>query len=203
MNASSPDSVSLAFDFTRVSPSFGPAAASVLVHRGVDTAASRIWHPIVVAVLDAAAAANTRKVLVVGHSFGGALAHVLGPWLADLSTGQALDVTVRAFVPPRTGNAAWADYADGALPSPRSQYMVRRDDATPHLPPRAWGFRHRSGEVWINRTSAVDEYVVCSGQENAACADSKNEGSIFQVVGNIPRFVHIGPFANVIMFCLG
>lgn len=140
-------------------------------------------------------------VLVVGHSFGGALAQLVGLDLAErLNTTTA--VAVRSFVPPRSGNPAWANWMDSVLPPPQAQYIVNKDDATPHLPPRDWGFRHSGGEVWIS--NATGQYVSCSGQENAACAASVEPGNLFETVAAIPRIQHLGPFAGVFVgICLG
>lgn len=43
--------------------------------------------------------------------------------------------------------------------------MINYNDLIPTLPPRSFGFRQSSNEVWISNAAGTS-YVACPGQEN-------------------------------------
>jgi hypothetical protein len=65
---------------------------------------------------------------------------------------------------PRTGNPTFANAVDSILPK-KFSYVVSGRDFVPHVPPRAAGFQHPSGQVWINPANTTN-WKFYPGQEN-------------------------------------
>ena len=92
--------------------------------------------------LSDAASQSTRKainVYVTGHSLGGALASVTGPWLQYLTSpwqhtgGTAVNVEVYTFAGPTAGNAGFSQYCAETFPNAFHRVFNEFD-----VIPRAW-----------------------------------------------------------------
>lgn len=137
--------------------------------------------------------ANGNKVLVVGHSQGGAVATLVAVYLKKQLSAT---VTLRAFGAPRSGNSKWANYVDDVLGS-YGQHYINYDDLVPSLPPQEvipftgglYGWRHSSGEIWKTPEGPL---VLCKGQENPGCFDSVKDHNIGSHTGNYPGGVGLG-----------
>lgn len=179
-----------------------PGAAGVLVHAGFHDAFRRMAPGLTAAVRKGLAATpgTRRRVTVLGHSLGGAIGHLVAVYLARLLGDQA-DVYARVFASPRVGNPAWANYVDATL-GDRAQHIVNFNDPVPHLPPKDWGWRQSSNEVWIPQVGGP-ELRLCTGQENTKCSDSLNFG--FALITSLIQYmdadVHSGPYAGVMLKC--
>eukprot|EP00882_Tetradesmus_deserticola_P002590 GHRQ01002755.1.p1 GENE.GHRQ01002755.1~~GHRQ01002755.1.p1 ORF type:complete len:377 (+),score=93.13 GHRQ01002755.1:172-1302(+) len=113
---------------------------------------------------------------VLGHSMGGALAHLAA---LDLQIMYHLqDVRVYTFGSPRVGNSVFAEFF--AQKVSESWRFTHGRDIVPSVPPQLLGFRHVSREVWLvdvdGGAAGVEQHiVVCddSGEDpschNAAC----------------------------------
>lgn len=158
----------------------------VMVHAGYLSAFEAMINPIMTAVRGALVE-NESRVLVVGHSQGGAIATMVATSLSGRVSNA--DVTLRAFGAPRQGNKAWADYVDSTL-GDRARHVVNGNDIVPHLPPRNFGYTHSGGEVWKTDDG---QWILCKGQENPMCANSVAPGT---------PDLHEGPYpGNVMMGC--
>jgi triacylglycerol lipase len=107
------------------------------LHEGFTKAVDSIWARLLSVLRDQLS--STRKLLLTGHSLGGALAVVAASRL--LATELAVAVNgVYTFGMPRVGKADFAsDY--GKL-SDCTYRFVYGEDMVPTVPPSAWGFRH-------------------------------------------------------------
>ncbi|WVQ81503.1 hypothetical protein IAT38_003627 [Cryptococcus sp. DSM 104549] len=203
--------VDVDFPLVSVNTSRFPGGSGLKAHQGFNGAFERMADPILAAVK----AAGSSKVLVTGHSLGGALTLLTSTFLQK-ALGSGVTVTAKAFAAPRVGNQAWANYVDATLGS-NQQHLVNFNDDVPHVPPREWGFRQSSNEIWIHADGTT--YTACSGQENSflsgprrslltcvsalkQCSDSLETpfGEIALVasfVSSLDLVAHLGPYAGV------
>jgi hypothetical protein len=120
------------------------------------------------------------KVVVTGHSLGGAL--------ATLAYGslKGLGFPVRAYVygAPRVGNKATANYIDklsGATDKKLGDFLriTRGNDIVTQLPPSLFGFVHPRTEIWetnnVNGRSSANTTFRCFGQEPKDCANGAGD----------------------------
>ncbi|CAG8810707.1 8231_t:CDS:2, partial [Racocetra persica] len=106
------------------------------------------------------------KIVVTGHSLGGALA-----LFAALDIKQFIggcNPLLYTYGEPRCGNSIFASFVDKTLGT--VYRVVNQADEVPHLIPPV-NYQHHKGEVWIANTTA-NEAVKCSGDENKYCSDS-------------------------------
>ena len=122
----------------------------------------------VLAGVRAAAAANpTFKVVVTGHSLGGAVATLATAYIRK--AGYAADLYT--YGSPRVGNDAFVAFVTD---QPGAEYRVTHtDDPVPRLPPIALNYRHTSPEYWIDEGSdtvvSLNEVQYCPGYSNVQC----------------------------------
>jgi hypothetical protein len=120
------------------------------------------------------------RLVLVGHSLGGAVAALAG--LELLARGHSPEVTT--FGEPRVGNQAFADYLDGRFNLSASQDVdskFRRvthiSDPVPLLPLDEWGFRPHSGEIFISKVSVppeLEDVRHCDGSRDKTCSAGPN-----------------------------
>lgn len=120
------------------------------------------------------------KLVVTGHSLGGAIALIYGVSL-KINNRDPLVVT---FGQPRVGNGAFATYVDSLFfPTPadhlsaspeRQMYRVTRyEDPVTQVPFWA-GYTQPSGEVYINQfkvPTKPENVLFCQGQNNRFCSN--------------------------------
>ncbi|POS72699.1 hypothetical protein DHEL01_v208908 [Diaporthe helianthi] len=117
------------------------------------------------------AASPGYKLVVTGHSMGGALASLAAASLQ----GKNFTLTAYTYGQPRTGNPAYADYVDTVFTGLNTIVRATHsNDGVPQIPPQSDGYRHHSTEYWEsdNSSSAVGTYQ-CTGQEPQDCNQSK------------------------------
>lgn len=88
------------------------------------------------------------KLVLTGHSFGGAMAALGGTALRN--AGHTLDLYT--YGQPRVGNEALATYMTDQGNLWRTTHT---DDEVPKLPPASFGFVHASPEYWITSGNNV------------------------------------------------
>uniref|UniRef100_A0A5B7BH14 Fungal lipase-type domain-containing protein n=1 Tax=Davidia involucrata TaxID=16924 RepID=A0A5B7BH14_DAVIN len=124
------------------------------------------------------------KVMVTGHSMGGAMASFCG---LDLTVNhEAQDVQVVTFGQPRIGNAPFASYYSELVPN--SIRVTNEHDIVPHLPPYYYYFpqktyHHFPREVWLYNIGlgslVYTVEKVCDGSgEDPSCSRSVTGNSI-------------------------
>ena len=121
---------------------------------------------------DSSVRITTKRVLLVGHSLGGALAT---NGALDMKLHDGLDTAVMTFGSPRTGNPAYARLVDATVGY--HWRVTHNDDIVAHAPNRAMGFLHPDREIHFPNRGTDPTYKVCRsfaelGDEDPACADA-------------------------------
>ncbi|KAH8828521.1 alpha/beta-hydrolase [Flagelloscypha sp. PMI_526] len=113
-------------------------------------------------VQDALVSKNSTKVLITGHSLGGAIA-LMDAMMFKQILDPSIDIKTITFGTPRGGNQEWADLVDKNL-GDNQMFMTNRNDIVPQLPPAAiLGFQHAKGEVHVSSDDNA-AIVSCPGQ---------------------------------------
>lgn len=139
------------------------------VHTGFATAWSEIADEATKAINSARRAHPNYKVILTGHSLGGAVATLGAAYLRK--AGIPLDLYT--YGSPRVGNdkfTTWFSSQKGG------QWRVTHEsDPVPRLPPMGVGYRHVTPEYWLTGGDTwkidytVDQIRVCHGIANAEC----------------------------------
>lgn len=110
------------------------------------------------------------KIVVTGHSLGGAIATVA---TANLRAAGIANIDMYTYGSPRVGNAAFVDFVSA---QPGLEIRVTHlDDPVPRLPPIIFGYRHTSPEYWLSTGDATTvnygtaDVKVCTGNANTGC----------------------------------
>ncbi|KAJ2725205.1 hypothetical protein GGI07_001467 [Coemansia sp. Benny D115] len=118
-------------------------------------------------VADLAVEYPTYRIIVAGHSLGGARAGLL---VAELLLGHPeLKSRTMLFTygQPKCGNAEFAEYMNKlGIPLIRE---VNKSDLVPHLPIPELGYVHFGTEVWALSDS---QYIVCQSGDYAKCSEN-------------------------------
>lgn len=109
------------------------------------------------------------KLLVTGHSLGGAMALICA---MDLYNLTRMMPSLYTFGEPRVGNAAFATLITKTIVN--ATRMTNHNDIVVHIPPEAMNFRHHPLELWIHTTSSSPNTIKeCdTSGEDPTCADS-------------------------------
>jgi triacylglycerol lipase len=156
--------------------------------RGYNTAAAAVW-PHVKALVEKSIATHS-KVIVTGHSLGGALAALTANWLeADAAAGGVQ--CVYTFGMPRAGDAAFAAAYDAAL-GDRTYRLVYQNDVVPTVAPSELRFKH------------VGRYLHCDQngkfESRNLAADSSSDAPLFArgISKQLTQFLH-SPLSAVML----
>lgn len=140
-----------------------------LVHAGFNSVWIKIHSELTSGIRQAMAENPTYKVVLTGHSHGGAVATVAA---ANLRM-EGIPCELFTFGSPRVFNSIGADYVSK---QPGGNIRVTNwDDPFPRFPPIYMGYRHTSPEYWlsVDHTTRTDncasEIAVCTGDENLDC----------------------------------
>lgn len=113
------------------------------VHKGFRSALDFLWDEVSSMVIGQLAGLESRRLLITGHSKGGALANLAAARFASQGVAGGADVAVCTFGAPRPGDIAFANAYRKLVPA-AVRYEFR-DDIGPHLPPSVdthWLFRN-------------------------------------------------------------
>ena len=190
------------------------------MHDGFMDTQERTSDLVLSTVQSALKSTGSKKVLVVGHSLGAAIASIDGMML-KMKLDPSIAITTTVFGLPRVGNKAWADLVDQTVSAPHLRtnaqmltrgayalqlgtsftHVTNQDDPVPRVPPTFLHFQHPSNEIHITAVDPSGNTATaqfCPGQANGKCAGGN---SIFD--GSVTN--HRGPyFANISMgnrFC--
>lgn len=147
---------------------FGCSGCSA--HAGFATAWREPRSDILTALKATTAQYPSYKLVVTGHSLGGAVATLAA---ADLrSQGYAADLFT--YGSPRVGNGAFASWVSAQ--SGITARVTHVNDPVPRLPPMLIaGFRHTTPEYWLSTGSATNvdfelaDIKVCTGISTTGC----------------------------------
>ncbi|KAK2611503.1 hypothetical protein N8I77_004837 [Diaporthe amygdali] len=126
---------------------------------------------IVTTLTSSLASKPSYKLIVTGHSMGGALAS-LG---AASLQGQNFTLTAYTYGQPRTGNQDYADYVDKVFPGGNTMIRATHsNDGVPQIPAQSDGYRHHTTEYWQSDDSNSSSTTFqCTGQEPQDCNQSE------------------------------
>ncbi|KAG2235795.1 hypothetical protein INT48_001021 [Thamnidium elegans] len=146
-----------------------PPVSGAKVHTGFYASFKEVlssYFPVVQAQLTAY---PSYKVVISGHSLGGAQALLAGMDLYQRDKRfTPKNLSIYTVGCPRVGNPSFAYYVDSTgIPFSRS---VNDRDIVPHLPPQAFGFLHPGVESWIKSSSNVR--ICTSNIETDSCSNS-------------------------------
>jgi hypothetical protein len=138
-----------------------------LVHTGFYASWGEVSKEVLAGVRAAKAANPTYKVVVTGHSLGGAVATLAAAYIRK--AGFAADLYT--FGSPRVGNILFARYITQQT---GSEYRITHtDDPVPRLPPIILNYAHVSAEYWIDPGTddvvSLNEVKYCEGYANVKC----------------------------------
>ncbi|KAJ7069518.1 Alpha/Beta hydrolase protein, partial [Mycena amicta] len=116
------------------------------------------------------------RVVVTGHSLGGAIASLAAPSLKTAFPGT--DIKLFTFGQPRVGNALFARYVEKLIGVENIFRAVHTFvDGVPTMLPRFLGYEHFATEYWqfidpILSIQPRDSVKRCVGEEDPACSAS-------------------------------
>ncbi|KAF7317835.1 Glycoside hydrolase family 5 protein [Mycena kentingensis (nom. inval.)] len=178
------------FFMESLDPTLFPGLSGLEAHSGFADEQAKTATTILNAVNTAIARFGAKKVTVVGHSLGGALALLDSVYLPLHISGITFQTITYGM--PRVGNQAFADHASiGSTVT----HINNQEDIVPILPGRFLGFHHPTGEVHIQDSGVWD---ACPGEDNTSNLCS---------TGDVPTIFsgdtddHDGPYDGVFMGC--
>ncbi|ATY63587.1 lipase precursor [Cordyceps militaris] len=145
-------------------------AAGCQVHSGFADAWGEIAVAATAAIKEGLQAHPGYRLVVTGHSLGGAVAALGGAYLRR--AGFAADVYT--FGAPRVGNDVFSTFS-GAQPGGGLFRMTHTDDPVPRLPPMIFGYRHGGTEYWLSNGGALQntyqatDVKICPGIASIEC----------------------------------
>ncbi|GAW05435.1 alpha beta-hydrolase [Lentinula edodes] len=140
---------------------FPGISSSVQVHDGFKNEHAKTASVILAEVRTLMASKNTKNVMAVGHSLGGALAELDALFFA-LNLPSGSNISAVTYGTPRVGNPAFASLIDQHVPS--FKHINNEKDLIPIVPGRFLGYAHPAGEIHIISPGNV---VLCSGDDDA------------------------------------
>jgi len=157
--------------------SHGMSCVGCAVHSGFTELWAAVATPLVADVRHLLVAHPGARIVVTGHSMGGAVA-LVAAYVLQHDLGIHVSGPIYTYGSPRVGNAAFAEQfsperaASWADASPPTVWRLTHNrDPVPHLPLEAMGFVHAGYEVFYDEAWA--QHTVCDGrQEDPNCADS-------------------------------
>jgi predicted lipase len=112
----------------------------------------------------------TAKVVVTGHSLGGALAALAFVDVYEKFNGLNVTVDMYTYGEPRVGNAFFANYFKTLTFASGEKWRITHFlDPVPQVPPIFFGFQHSEAEIYYNEDST--SFTQCSGSEDLQCQD--------------------------------
>ncbi|KAL8667999.1 MAG: hypothetical protein Q9168_007136 [Polycauliona sp. 1 TL-2023] len=145
------------------------------IHRGFKDSWGEIKSAVTANMQRAVLAHPDYRIIVTGHSLGGAVATIAAAELRRLDSHFAAAVELYTFGSPRIANEEAAKWL-----SAQSHYnwrVTNENDVVPRLPIRALGYHHLEPEYWIMRDGQGPkrEDVVWSAKEDSSWG---NEGEV-------------------------
>lgn len=131
------------------------------------------------------------KLVITGHSLGGAIATIAAGELRS----QQYHCDLYTYGSPRVGNAVYANFISNQQQLLGREFRVTNlDDPVPRLPPMLLGYRHTNVEYWISENNydgvGVEDMKICHGLDSIGC----NAGtSRFNLTAHNDYFQFVGP----------
>lgn len=131
-----------------------PLCTDCSVHVGFNQGFNSVKVQVDAHINDLLALYRTSKMILAGHSLGGALAVMAAAYLQNVY-GQVTHLYTMGQ--PRVGNDAFAKFMTTFIPN--SFRIVDYADQVPHVPQSILGFKHSGYEIWYQR--GMENYTVC------------------------------------------
>ena len=165
-----------------------PACSGCSVHSGFLSGYNLVASTVKTAVNNLMAKYRGAKLMVTGHSLGGALTILAA---ADLANLHAIDAAY-TFGQPRVGNEAFATWYPNVVHN--TFRVIHYADIVPHVPPSALGFLHSSTQLWYQRD--MQTYSTCVA-ESSACANSIGTTSYSTDDHNMDQYLKLKAVTNI------
>ncbi|KAJ7065267.1 Alpha/Beta hydrolase protein [Mycena amicta] len=179
------------FFLESLSPTLFPGlSSSIQAHSGFANEQAKTAIQVLSAVKTGITRFAAKKVTIIGHSLGAALALLDSVYLPLHLTGVSFQTITYAM--PRVGNQAFADHASIGN---TITHINNKEDVVPILPGRFLGFHHPNGEIHIQDSGVWD---LCPGEDNTSNLCST--GDVHTIL-NGKAGDHVGPYDGVRMVC--
>ncbi|KAH8978644.1 alpha/beta-hydrolase [Lactarius hatsudake] len=165
--------------------------SDVKVHAGFVKQHKKTAPQILTEVKRLMAEKSSTHVILIGHSLGGALAE-LDTLFMKLNLPAGTTVRGVTFGTPRVGNPAWATYFDSQIAD--FTRMNNNRDMVPIIPGQGLGFRHPSGEIYIQEDGSV---IACHGSDDSVDPQCSNLAVPHLHHGSTPD--HNGPYHGILI----
>jgi len=164
---------------------------NIKIHRGFYIATMSLYKKVVKAVGEYLNKNRNYKIVISGHSLGGAMARVTFFFLKDLNQFPCTTYELYTYGEPRVGNKAFAKFMTSQ--NITSARVVARGDIFPHVPPtsvlgtKLLGdyYVHPQTEFWINGKAGQRFCSQCVF-EDPKC--SMSMGPLYTVVDHLTYF---------------
>ncbi|KAJ7764326.1 alpha/beta-hydrolase [Mycena metata] len=152
-----------------------PELPNVNVHRGFLGAYNDVALEILSTVKAQLAQFPHYRLLLTGHSLGGAIAALAAVSLKNASPHAV--ISLYTFGQPRAGNPAFATYVEDMIDASNIFRTIHTVDGIPRMVLRDWGYEHFSTEYWqfkdpLPYTGEASTVTKCAARENPTCSDS-------------------------------
>jgi len=143
---------------------------SISVEKGFYNLFMNLKNDIIKEINDVSTKYKTNKLLITGHSLGGALSTLLA---FDLLYVQNSNMAIQliTFGSPRVGNEDFVSTFNNF--NIYANRVTHYYDIVPHIPQEFLKYRHVSQEIWYNEDN--NQYKLCDDQDNTedpSCSDS-------------------------------
>ncbi|KAF7314626.1 Lipase-3 domain-containing protein [Mycena kentingensis (nom. inval.)] len=175
-------------------PFISPGIAELInidVHRGFLNAYNDVAEDILAAAVGEHHRYPHYRIVVTGHSLGGAIASLAAPSLKTALPHAHLKLFT--FGQPRVGNAHYARYVEELIGAENIFRVVHTLDGVPTMVPRVWSYEHFATEYWQYKepipfiTKPHETIKRCVGREDPECS-----ASILSTGINPPHTVYFG-----------
>ncbi|KAL2062448.1 hypothetical protein VTL71DRAFT_6714 [Oculimacula yallundae] len=156
------------FSFAQIAYTI-PGCKSCTVHSGFAKGWAERRTVIIDAVKVALVAHPDFKVVISGHSIGGAVGTLAAAELRSLG----INADVYSYGSPRVGNTAFASFVTAQQGG--NFRMTHENDPVAQIPPSWIGYEHTSPEYWLSGGSATtdvytkEQVTVCAGVGSEGC----------------------------------
>lgn len=156
------------------------------VHLGFLDAYNAVALDVLHIVQDQLAVHPSYRIIVTGHSLGGAIA-ALGA-ISIKSAHPHVSIKLFTFGQPRVGNPSFADYVERLIGVDNIFRAVHTWDGVVTLPPNFLGYQHYASEYW-NYVDPPSRLTIrrCQGREDTLCSSSIPSTGI-----NPPHIIYFG-----------
>jgi len=145
-----------------------PGVVGAKVHEGFLKGAESLYEQLIADIRRLVQTKPGYKLVVTGHSQGGAHAMLVALMLRD---DLGLEPEVQTFGEPRVGNTQYARYWNQRITQIAWRH-THSNDPVPQIPTQEMGFHHRATEIFLKNDEGTD-FVVCDNSgEDPDCSNS-------------------------------